>query len=364
MAGQEDKKTTETPAVEKPQAENPFQSVVSRLMEQDGYTMEPPADAGEVAEESPTTEETPAPESQEEAAKPQSDPDPVAEDEAEWDIEDFLAPPKESDSDDSDGQWPEGTPDWVPARVGREKEKAAKWRVKAEELERRVEEAQQEAEYYRNQYQTGGKGFEDLSEESLSKQEESARSLLKRARKWDRLLARGDSERVSKEIEDSLDRQVDDPDDFVENLIERAESVLESIPSKRKVIESAKAVEAQASQTFAWMKDPESPVRKQYDYMLSQRPELKRIPEHPMLLGMALLGSQVMAQHAKKGQRSAPQAPKRTPPKSPTGTSSAPSPKPAGDVENEELTRKARSGDQNAMKDFLGAYTMSRMPKQ
>lgn len=361
MAGPNKEPNAETPAASEIQAESPLRSVIDRLMEQNGHKVNP-VDAGEVVEEAPESheEDQDSPEAEEQELSQEQETEP--EEDSEFDLEAFWKEP-EADLDDQEdtNSWPEGTPEWVPKRIGREKEKAEKWRAKAEELEQRSQEL--EARLSQQNSEILG---DDVTEESLAEKERSAKSVLKKAKKWDRMLARGRQDEVAEEIQEIFGKEVSDPDSFVDSMVERAEETIEKIPSQRRAIQSVKAIEAQASQTFPWLRDQNSPIRKEYDSLLLKQPLLKKIPEHPMLLGLALLGSQVMQSHNKKAKTTkAPGGVPRTPPpKAPTGTSSTPSPKPAGkQAKLEEQKRRAIEGDDKDVKNFFGAYAQSKMQK-
>ena len=193
--------------------------------------------------------------------------------------------------------------------------------------------------------------LDDLEQNALDT-EKWAKTTLRRYRR--------DPEKVEREIQNRLGQVPDDPEEWLENLVDEAEfSRSRDIPKRRKALEQVAIARRAAVKEFPWLDDPTDERAALVEQAKQSRPWLRTDPEADYMLALALMGRQAL--EAQKAQKAKPKS--KTP--DPTPQPSTPSRSVPAMPESVEKWSKAKEaaikdGSRDGLKEFIKSGVLKR----
>lgn len=278
--------------------------------------------------------EAPSGEPVEQQEAPEAQADPLAE---------FFE--QAEDDEGRNGEFPEGTPDWVPGRIAREKRKAEQLRSENESLQSEVEKLRKSATA---PGVTTIPGIE--TEADLIQYEKTATETNRLLSRWIRDYDRN-PDRVAQQVQAEAGYDITQEADPVEWLYQKqdllSDQLENAVPAARQRFEKARQVEQVIANTFPQYSDTSSQFRKQIDAWIGEDPVLKSSTVAPALAAYAIIGKKVMDSR-KQGNKPA-QTPSPTP--SPAPVREQPQQKPRKNQQAEERQKalQSRTGVQNLL---------------
>lgn len=294
------------------------QTVISNVLADSGLldSIEAPVEPQEPAPEAPVTEEV----------------DPLAE---------FFEQAEESDKS---GEFPEGTPEWVPGRIAREKRKADQLRTENESLQQEVERLRQ------MQTAPAVSGIPGIQTETdLLQYEKTANDTNRLLSRWIRDYDRN-PDQVAEQIKSEAGYDITQEVDPVGWLYAKQDQIVEqldtTVPAARKRFEQSRQVEQVIASQFPQYTDTESQFRKQIDAWIGEDPTLKSSPVAPALAAYAIIGKKVMEARQKK---TAPSTPAPTAQPAPVREQPAQKPRQNQQAEERQEALNSRKGIRNLL---------------
>lgn len=251
------------------------------------------------------------------------------------------------------GEFPEGTPEWVPGRIAREKKKAEQLRTENETLQQEVERLQQ---MQTAPAVSGIPGIE--TETDLLQYEKTANDTNRLLSRWIRDYDRNPdqvAEQIKSEAGYDITQEVD-PVGWLYAKQDQISAQLDTaVPAARKRFEQSKQVEQVIASQFPQYTDTNSQFRKQIDAWIGEDPALKSSPVAPALAAYAIIGKKVMEARQKKP---APSTPAPTSQPAPVKEQPAQQPKRNQQAEERQEALNSRKG----VRSLLGSIARDLKP--